>query len=560
MKKIPYGISNFEELITQNYYYVDKTKYIKAIENLPEKRIMFLRPRKFGKTLFTSTLEYYYDIKAEEKFNNLFANTYIGKNPTELKNSYYVLKFNFSGIDTETEEHTVTKFRDRVASFVQLFVTNYGSDFFVNFNDDAESILDNLFKAFKLQKPDEKIYVIIDEYDHFANELLSFKTDQFKNLVSKNGKVRKWYEILKEGTESVVDRIFITGVAPITLDSLTSGFNITSDITMDARFNEMMGFTGVELNNMIDDLQISSTMKENIIPIMKQNYDGYKFSTDATEQIYNSNMCLFFLKSYLAQNRIPNKFIDTNIASDYDKLAHMLDLCQGEERERIISTTVSGESITSEITEKFNPAVEFTEKELVSMLFYLGYLTIDGEEFEIPKLKIPNRVMKELYSDYLMHVLSKATNLQTSLSDYNEILREIALEGSIFKITELVHHYLENLSNRDFMRFDEKYVKIIFFCIAMNLKIFNLKSEMEVNRKYPDILLIPRDTSKNYCSVMIEFKYLKKTDAHMLAEKQEEARKQIEEYSGFNEIKSIPRLHKYTVVAVNDKIYVDEIK
>ena len=229
MKKLPYGISNYEELIEDGYYYVDKTQYIEKLENLAEKRILFLRPRKFGKTLFTSTLENYYDKQKEEKFEKLYGETYIGKNPTKLKNSYHILKFNFSGIDTENEETTIKGFKKEVASSIEVFVKKYGLDFYINIDDEAENILDNLIKAFGVQRAEEKIYVIIDEYDHFANELLGFNTNQFKNLVSKNGKVRKWYEILKKGTESVVDRIFITGVAPITLDSLTSGFNISSD-------------------------------------------------------------------------------------------------------------------------------------------------------------------------------------------------------------------------------------------------------------------------------------------------------------------------------------------
>ena len=246
LKKLPYGISDYERLIENEYYYVDKTMYIEKLENLAEPYIMFLRPRKFGKTLFTSTLENYYDIKKAEKFEKLYGETYIGKKPTKLKNSYHILKFNFSGIDTTNNETTINGFKNKVKSSIRLFVQNYGLDFYVNDNEEAENILDNLIKAFSIQKAGEKIYVIIDEYDHFANELLGFNTEQFKNLVSKNGKVRKWYEILKEGTESVIDRIFITGVAPITLDSLTSGFNISSDITQDREFNEMMGFTEKE--------------------------------------------------------------------------------------------------------------------------------------------------------------------------------------------------------------------------------------------------------------------------------------------------------------------------
>lgn len=182
-----------------------------------------------------------------------------------------------------------------------------------------------------------------------------------------------------------------------------------------------------------------------------------------------------------------------------------------------------------------------------------------GEEFEKPELSIPNRVMKEIYSDYFLKILSKDTELAVSESDYNEMLREIALEGKIDKIVEMLGKYLKNLSNRDYVKFDEKYIKLIFFCIAMNLKIFRLKSEMEVQRKYPDILLIPKDQSKGYKGVMIEFKYLKKDEKDKLKEKQEEARKQIEEYGEFEEIKDLKNINKYTVVAVNDEIYVEKI-
>ena len=559
MKKLPYGISNYEELIEDGYYYVDKTQYIEKLETVPEKRIMFLRPRKFGKTLFTSMLENYYDIKKTDKFDKLFKNTYIGENPTKLKNSYYILKFNFSGIDTSNEETTMKGFKESTTISIDSFVNKYNLDFYVNWDLTAEGLLNSLFEAFGLQRPEKKLYVIIDEYDHFANELLSFNTGKFKELVSKNGKVRKWYEILKKGTESVIDRIFITGVAPITLDSLTSGFNIVSDKTQNLGFNEMIGFTKSELINMMNDLDLSENEQEQLLPIMKENYDGYKFAVDAIENIYNSNMCLYFLNNYLEQMKIPTQLIDVNIASDYSKLSNMLNLCKGEERQKIIENTVSGEGIVSEIISKFNPAIEFGERELVSMLFYLGYLTIAGEKFEIPELKIPNRVMREIYSDYFMKALSKDTELQITSDDYTEILKEIALEGKIDKIVELTERYLNNLSNRDFMNFDEKYVKLIFYCIAMNLKIFRLKSEMEVQRKYPDILLIPRDVSKGYKAVMIEFKYLKKGEEGKLKEKQEEARKQIEEYSEFEEIKEIPELNKYTAVAVNDKIYVEKI-
>ena len=559
MKKLPYGISNYEELIDDGYYYVDKTMYIEKLENLAEKRILFLRPRKFGKTLFTSTLENYYDIQKEEKFEKLYGETYIGKNPTKLKNSYHILKFNFAGIDTTNEETTVKAFKKKTIASINLFVEKYKLDFYINQDDEAENILDNLIKAFEIQRQNEKIYVIVDEYDHFANELLGFNTNQFKNLVSKNGKVRKWYEILKEGTESVVDRIFITGVAPITLDSLTSGFNISSDKTQDERFNEMMGFTEKELKELMKVQNIKKEEQETLIPIMRENYDGYKFSLHGKEKIYNSNMCLYFLNSYTELGRIPEQLIDVNIASDYTKLGKMLDLCKGEERERVIEKTVSGEGIVSEIRQKFNPAMEFTETDLVSMLYYLGYLTIEGDEVGYPKLKIPNNVMKEIYSDYFLKILREEINIDIN-DNYTEIAREIALEGKISKIIEMLEKYLKNLSNRDYIKMDEKYIKLIFFCIAMNLKIFRLKSEMEVQRKYPDILLIPRERDKGYNGVMIEFKYLKKNEKNMLEEKQKEAKEQIKEYGEFEEIRGLKNIHKYTVIAVNDEIHVQEIK
>ena len=557
--KMPYGISNYEKIVNDGYYYVDKTMYIEKLENLPETNIMFLRPRKFGKTLFTSVLENYYDKNKIDSFEKLYGNTYIGKNTTKLKNSYCILRFNFSGIDTSTEEATIRGFKKEVASSIEVFINRYNLEFHVNKEDEAENILDNLFKSFYIQKPQDKIYVIIDEYDHFANELLGFNPEQFRGLVSKNGKVRKWYEILKKGTETVVDRIFITGVAPITLDSLTSGFNIGTDITQDEEFNEMIGFTEEELKEILKNQEISLKEQEKIIPIMKENYDGYKFCLKAKNQIYNSNMCLYFLSRYIRLGEIPDKLIDTNIASDYSKIGKMLDLCKGENRLEILRKTVQGEPIVNTIIEKFNPAIEFTENDMISMLYYLGYLTISGELVGIPELTIPNKVMKEIYADYFMQMMDKEAEFRIDNNANQEILIQLAKEGRIDKIVEILKIYLNNLSNRDLIKFDEKYIKLIFYCIAMNIKAYSTKSEMEVNRNYPDILLVPRDNSKGYKAVMVEFKYIKKGEVAKLEDKQKEAREQIERYSSFEDIKDIQDLRKYTIVVATNDIYVEEI-
>ena len=557
--KMPYGISNYEKIVNDGYYYVDKTMYIEKLENLPETSIMFLRPRKFGKTLFTGVLENYYYKNKAEKFDNLYGDKYIGKNPTKLRNSYCILRFNFSGIDTENEETTMKGFKEKVSISIDGFAKKYGVDFYVNQEQTTEGILRSLIEAFRLQKPDDKIYVIIDEYDHFANELLGFNPKHFRSLVSKNGRVRKWYEVLKEGTETVVDRIFITGVAPITLDSLTSGFNIGKDITQDEEYNDMMGFTKEELVEILNNQEISRKEQEKILPIMKENYDGYKFSLNAKNQIYNSNMCLYFLSDYIRLEKIPDRLIDMNIASDYSKIGKMLDLCKGDNRLEILRKTVQGEPIIDTIVEKFNPAIEFAETHMISMLYYLGYLTISGESLGMPELRIPNKVMKEIYADYFMQLMDKEAEFRIDSSIIQQILREIALEGKIDKMVEILKIYLNNLSNRDLIKFDEKYIKLIFYCIAMNMPIYSVKSEMEVNRNYPDILLVPRDRTKGYKSIMVEFKYLKKGEKARLEDKQKEAREQIERYSQFDDIKDIEGLRKYTIVVATNEIYVEEI-
>ena len=558
MKKLPYGISNYDELVEGNYYYVDKTKYIEKLESLEEKRIMFLRPRKFGKTLFTSVLENYYDVNKKDKFEELFKETYIGKNPTEMKNSYYILRFNFSGINTKDEETTMQGFKDKVIEAVQKFINKYELDFYINPDLSTEALLGSLFIAFENQRKEEKLYVIIDEYDHFANELLGFRTDNFKSLVSKNGKVRKWYEVLKEGTESVIDRIFITGVAPITLDSMTSGFNIIFDLTQDLRFNEMMGFTAEELQTLMKEQNISVKEQKELLPIMKENYDGYKFSKDGKVQIYNSNMSLYFLNSYISFGKVPDELVDVNIASDYSKIGNMLRLCKGENRLDIIEKTVSGEGIATSIVQQFNPAIDFGEREMLSMLYYLGYLTIVGEDIGDPVLKVPNQVIKDIYAEYFLKVLREEADFVIDVN-YNEIAREILKEGKVDKLLNLLQEYLSNLSNRDYQNFDEKYIKIMFYCIARSTKKFIVKTELELGRNYSDIVLMPKDPNKGYYSIMIEFKYLKRTEENKLAEKQEEARTQIEKYSNTEEMKAIQNLNKYTVVVINDKIHVQKI-
>ena len=256
--------------------------------------------------------------------------------------------------------------------------------------------------------------------------------------------------------------------------------------------------------------------------------------------MYNSNMCLYFLNQYLIDKEIPEELVDTNIASDYTKLGNMLKLCKGKGKKQILEDTLSNKGIMTSIIEKFNPEMGFEEREFISMLFYLGYLTIDREEFGKVILKIPNQIMKEIYASYFLKIINDEINLKISEDEYNEMIEEVATTGKIDKYIEVAHRYLSNLSNRDYINFDEKYVKLIFYCIAMNLTPYFVRSEQENNKIYQDILLLPRDLEKGYQAVLIEFKYLKKDEAVNLEEKQKEAKEQVERYSKLEQIKNIP--------------------
>lgn len=567
MRKLPNGISNYEQIVRENRIYVDKTMYIEKLENLADNTVMFLRPRKFGKTLFTSTLECYYDKNKIDRFEELFGKTYIGENPTENKNRYCILRFNFSGISTNTVEEAIQGFKNSTIESIKIFVSRYGIDFYINEEQTAEEILNSLFTAFNIQKTNEKIYVIIDEYDHFANELLGFRTNEFKNLVSKNGKIRKWYEILKKGTESVVERIFITGVAPVTLDSTTSGFNIARDLTKDIEFNDMLGFCKNDVKYLMTELEISEEKQEELLPIIKENYDGYIFSNMIEEnyeqyKIYNSNMTLYFLNLYQEQNKIPNELIDNNIISDYGKIEAFMDLCQNMKKMGLLEKIIVEEPIESELTEKFNAEISFGEKELISLLFYLGYLTIKENEFGILKFVTPNEVIRKVYSEYFLEYIKRKAGIRDEIKN-GEMIKEILIYGKIDKAMEILGTFLKNLSNRDYQRFDEKYIKVIFYSICRMLGAIYVKSELETGGEYADILLVPREKIQERYGVLMEFKYIKQEDYdknhELLNQKQQEAKEQIERYRQAEEIKMIPNLKCYTVVVVKDKIEKKEI-
>lgn len=326
MLKLPYGVSSFDIFQQYGYHYVDRTPYIEALENLPQRYLMALRPRRFGKSLLISTLYYYYSVQTKSEFQKYFGKYYIGQHPTKEANSYLVLVFNFSGIDTQSPETTYRDFLRNVKDGIQ--------DFFIQINfsvkeqneilklDSPQGVLQKLFSLLIKKQIKEKVYILIDEYDHFANELIAFKFNYFKDIVSQNGFVRKFYETIKidTGVTGLVSRIFMTGVSPVTLDSLTSGFNIATNITTYPNFNKMFGFTIDEVADMYQGIGLKGKELEQAMEDASLWYDGYKFHARANNRIYNPDIVLYFGAHYSATGYYPDHLLDENIASDYGKM------------------------------------------------------------------------------------------------------------------------------------------------------------------------------------------------------------------------------------------------
>ncbi|MGL5354765.1 MAG: AAA family ATPase [Clostridium sp.] len=563
-KRLPYGQSSYNKVVNDNFIYVDKTEYIEKLEKLHDTFVFFLRPRRFGKSLFTSVLENYYDVNSSNEFNTLFGDTYIGKNPTKEKNSYYVLKFNFSGLITDTKETLVKSFSDECFRSYNSFFRRYNLDFEYDKTGYPSDVFNNFLGKveFEIDKP---LYVIIDEYDHFANELLSFKSEMFSDIISKTGFVRKWYEVLKIGTERIVSRIFATGVSPITLDSLTSGFNIASDITRDPRFNEMMGFSEEEvrkliLNTAFNDFSVVEL--DLLIEELRKNYNGYLFSTRANKRLFNSDMILYYLKSYEDFGIPPEDIIDKNIASDYGKLGNMFELKNKTSNMKVLDDILKGEEIISVITSQFSLEKDFDEDDFKSLLFYLGMLTIEREDLGDVVLKVPNNVIKELYFDFFGKKLSEEIDFEINTAQIRTSIKNIAQKGENEQLIEIVEKTLNKLSNRDYIKFDEKYVKLIFLTYCFLSKLYLVKSEYEVEDGYIDIALLKQSNISPTYFAIFELKYITKREYEAKGEaivqkRLEEAIVQLQKYNKSDELSKISNLKKWAIVFVGDKCVVN---
>lgn len=569
MKKIPYGESHYPTLIQQGYVYVDKTPYIRLLEEYQAKYLFFLRPRRFGKTLFISILEHYYDNKNKEVFSELFGETSIGKIFTPLRNQYYILRFNFSGITTSTKEALLESFTQKVIESLEKFLEKY------HFSVEYEKIglPATIFNAF-LSRIDTilahyqgKIYVLIDEYDHFANELLSFQVETFEETVSKTGFVRKWYEILKEGTErGIVDRIFATGVSPVMLDSLTSGFNIALNLTRDRNLNAMLGFTEQEVKYLIQHTLPQPEIEADILPDLQACYNGYLFHEDAETRVFNSDMVLYYLTCYRTYQQAPKDLIYTNISSDYSKLRSLFTFKHKERNYSILQELLNGETPKATITREFSLAKRFTRDDFLSLLFYLGFLTIKepGRGLRVV-LDVPNYVIKELYFAFFEELLNQQVELE--LTDIIEGIEDIAFEGKIERFVKSIETLLEKLSFRDLIRFDEKYVKLLMLTYLMLSKLYYVKSEYEVESGYIDIALFARSSVSVEYEALIEVKYLSQKDyedpgqgKQLLQQKIQQAQTQLKQYQQAEELRERPALKKWIVIfAGKTCVYVEEL-
>ena len=404
-KRLPYGNSNFERLISDNYAYVDKTQFIEMLEREENPYQFFIRPRKFGKSLFLTMLSHYYDLLRGDNFSKLFGGLYIGENPTPRKNSYAIMEFDFSGINTTTPENFRKSFELCVQSTICAFLERYQS-VLPNAMELSDRILSNnhgigsLQEVFNVAKiANVKLFITIDEYDHFANDLIDMEVDDIhKKWMMVNGVIRNFYAMLKMGTSKVVDRVFITGISPTLIDDLTNGFNIAQNITLEARYNNMMGFTEQE----VEQLMNTSGIDRKLINVdMKWYYNGYLFNKDATDRVYNPSMMLYFLNQILSEEKVPEKIIDDNLKTYYN---HLQRLTWNDTNSEMLLQIVKDGGIMTEVHTKFSMDNLYNDEYFASLLFYMGLLTIEKRIFGKVWLCIPNYSIKTVFWDFVMEM------------------------------------------------------------------------------------------------------------------------------------------------------------
>ena len=569
MRQIPYGQINFESLIKDNCIYVDKTQYIEKLESSPNlKKVFYLRPGRFGKSLFTNILDYYYAIDRTDKFDELFNNLYIKDHPTANKNNYYILNFDFSGIDSNDNwdiDKLMEAFNTKVIDGITKFIERYNIQFNIDKTQTPSALIGSLITHFEGLKLENKIYVIIDEYDNFTNGILKGNAERFLAMLTGEGFIKGFYARIKEAIKAgVVDRFFATGIAPITLDSMTTGFNIATDITRNPVFTTMIGFTEQEVQDIVNEVLPEKTQEEKteIYETMKKYYDGYRFSEASKEHSFNSTLVMYYLKNYAQLGTPPLDLLDINIAANFTKLENLLTLKGNNVSKKILENAIQNQEMENKIVNKFELAIMPTDEKVIqSLLFYFGYLTIGENTLGLDvKFKIPNYIMAGIYNDYFINLIQQSgVNIDTS--KIREAVHEIALEGKIDKLCKIVEDYLRDLGNISWQRYDEKYVKSYMYAILRLNDLFNVYLEYSIkDNRYIDVAVFKRENTGVKYQAIIEVKYIKKEEAktekskqEAIGRKREEALKQIQAYSQDTRLPQ-ENMKKFIVIYVGEKL------
>ncbi|GHT39766.1 hypothetical protein FACS189437_04090 [Bacteroidia bacterium] len=436
IKRLPYGNSNFESIRTENYAYIDKTRFIELLENEANKYQFFIRPRKFGKSLFYSILLNYYDINRSDKFQSLFGDLYIGQHPTPRKNRYAILQFNFSGINTGNEIDFKNSFEAKIERSITQFLDEY-KHLFSRSDEVIRNIENNhpgigaLEIAYNEAKSSHiQLFALVDEYDHFANDLIAMGNrlgeDVYRRMIRANGLVRDFYETLKIGTSDVLDRIFITGISPVMLDDLTSGFNIATNLSLNLRYNDMFGFTQAE----VEALMIETGVNPELINVdMKTYYNGYLFHVDGENKVYNPSMVLYFFNSILTEGQAPTDIIDDNLKTDYGRLQR---LATNENNRQMLVQIIKEGAITANIIKKFSIDRLYDNEYFVSLLFYMGLLTIQEPDFLQIRLTIPNYSIQTIYWEYFRLLMQETSpEVIVEVRPLISSIKAMAMEGDV---------------------------------------------------------------------------------------------------------------------------------
>ncbi len=539
---IPYGLAYFKGIRREGCLYVDKTRFLHALEQ--ERFVFFIRPRRFGKTCWLSLLESYYARTEAGDFEAVFAGTDIGRAPTPNRSRYVVLRFNFSAFNDALE--TLERNFENYCHIQLIYTLEACPELFpervVHRICSQATINDKLNALFRhSQLAQIPLYVLIDEYDNFANTILAHQgTDAYHSFTHGGGFYRNFFATLKAGTENgSIERLFVTGVSPITMDDVTSGFNIGANLSLRPAFNEMLGFTEHEVRDMLEtyrDLGVFDQDPEAALDTMREWYDGYRFATAADNVVYNTDLVLYYLKHSLPNEPGPDNLIDANVRIDYGKLRHLLTVGQRLNGNFDLLRDVIAEGwADSEIVDSF-PLARLAEREnFLSLLHYFGLLSIRGVTAGTPRLGIPNQTVRRLMYGYLRDAYDDVGVFSLDLVEFDRLTRRMALAGDWRPAFErLSAAVAEQTSVRDYLQ-GEKVVQGFLAAYLSTSSYFVFHTEMELAKGYADLVLEPRPArypGMRY-GYVIELKYLSRGAAEeQVATTAAEAAAQVRGYLG----------------------------